>query len=166
MITAVQDELWDMTGARTVPRIYLRSQKRWIGGWDDLLELSQSGRLLSLLHGFPSPVTGITPTIIQLRNQVDGMVTLSVQFTDVCGGCRRVSVDVPTTLTGLMLKSQIMAELSLDGGFGSWVMDTSVGSAFPSREPIADLLLAEGDAACNLILRARAPDEPKRVGRT
>lgn len=44
---AMQDSLRDMTGARTVPRIFVRGE--CIGGCDDLLALQSAGQLTALL---------------------------------------------------------------------------------------------------------------------
>jgi glutaredoxin len=49
-LEAVQDVLWDRTGCRTVPRIFAKPKDgaaaRCLGGFDDVLELRETDRLL------------------------------------------------------------------------------------------------------------------------
>jgi glutaredoxin 3 len=47
--TARRDEMTDRTSRRTVPQIFIGDT--FIGGYDDLVALDQSGRLLPLLAG-------------------------------------------------------------------------------------------------------------------
>lgn len=43
----IQDELLKLTGARSVPRIFIKSE--FVGGCDDVVALSNDGKLKSLL---------------------------------------------------------------------------------------------------------------------
>ena len=151
-MAAVQDELWDLTGCRTVPRIFHRTSC-W-GGYDDILELHSSGKLRSLFSSSPmSAVKYLDSSVSTNRNSM--MVTLNVTLQSYAAtdetvnddvaiaasskdgaecqsqshlaassgrATTSISVVVSAAMTGLMVKSAVMADLELAGGFGQWVM--------------------------------------------
>ena len=50
---ALQAALYQLTGQRTVPNIFIAG--RHIGGWDDISQLHRAGRLLPLVKDFVVP---------------------------------------------------------------------------------------------------------------
>lgn len=161
LMKAIQDELWDRTGARTVPRIYVN--KSFIGGCDDLRVVRDSAKLLPLLRG-EDVFAEATKTAARLP--VPEMLEIKVVQEAATGespaDMKAGSVTVPTRLTGLQLKSTIMADLQLGGGFGTWLMDCNQ-IPFGSRGPIADhpFLITFP----TIVIRRRM-EEQKRAGTT
>ena len=44
----IQDELEEITGARTVPRVFING--KFVGGGDDIVDLDRRGKLRDLLE--------------------------------------------------------------------------------------------------------------------
>ena len=164
-MAAVQDYLWNLTGCRTVPRIFFRG--KCIGGFDDVQELHEAGRLRSLLGGVEQPQVFAAPDLGR-----DGMVTLPVERVDDEDHVtvrQVVELSFPIAFTGLMVKSAVMKELALPGGFGAWIMtvggdSVDAGRPLPSRGSIAGTLAAADPQIMRV--RKRNTEEAKPVGRT
>ena len=73
-----------------------------------------------------------------------------------------VELSVPSTMTGLQLKSMVLSELSLTGGFQNYVL-TCDGNPFASRVPVSSM--PSFKTGCTLILEDIG-DRPKPEGRT
>eukprot|EP00397_Hematodinium_sp_SG-2012_P053399 GEMP01063714.1.p1 GENE.GEMP01063714.1~~GEMP01063714.1.p1 ORF type:complete len:116 (+),score=14.01 GEMP01063714.1:39-386(+) len=57
-MASYQDYLRDLTGGRSVPRVFIGG--KFIGGGDDVAELQKSGKLVSLLQAAGVPVKSAT----------------------------------------------------------------------------------------------------------
>ena len=132
-VIAVQDFLWDLTGARTMPRIFGRDGKS-LGGYDDVLEQVEQG---SLRLSAAAPAIAEPPLLPAHR-----FLPVSVR---VCYSCRAGQITataecyVLPSMTGLQMKSAVLRELNLPGGFGDYYLrcnDTPFGSRAPlQRHP-------------------------------
>jgi glutaredoxin 3 len=183
---SVQDELWDRTGCRTVPRIFVGGM--CLGGFDDILEKHQAGALLPALSqamGRSQPVAAVPSSLHghSIQENPSDFAALTLVNEKVGAEQKRgATLVVPTSMTGLMLKSAAMAELGLQGCFSDYVLvvedsclpdDNEAASAakhhhtFPSRKPIAATLAEAGAAEeGKVLIRKRLESEAKPVGRT
>ena len=207
---ATQDRLWDLTGIRTVPRIFIGG--RSVGGKDDLLRLQESGDLEALLGeaAARAPRTRTTTTTTARSSAAgwsaketaqeeeeaaaaaaaggeeevkrtedddgkhestrDSLLSVLVTFEDQC-----CTVQVMPQMTGLQLKSLVLSQLGLKGGFGDFFL-TCEGKTFPSRgavDTVPELRSKGGGGGgggatvhATLVLARRKEGEAKHVGET
>jgi glutaredoxin len=182
-VEAIQDVLWDRTGCRTVPRIFLRGES--LGGYDDVLALHDENLLIPTLGA--STVTGLVSADgeeeeeeeeegegegegdgnseakvsvdVQRRRFDNNMAIVRVTYKSKCE-----TVYILASLTGLQLKSKIIAELGLQGGFGDYYLLCN-GLPFGSRTPIINHEGFVKDNNSELILEDRAGRQ-KAIGHT
>jgi glutaredoxin 3 len=76
-MAAVQDYLWDITGCRTVPRIFVGGS--CLGGFDDIKELHEGGRLAPVLAAAVGATAG-APVALSVCVHGAAPVTLKVQL--------------------------------------------------------------------------------------
>ena len=75
---------------------------------------------------------------------------------------RTVELQIPSSLTGLQLKSMVISACDLDGGFQNYIMAVD-GEAFGSRVPVVtNTSFRDG---CEVVIEDLG-DRPKRSGRT
>ena len=157
---ATQDCLWNMTGMRTVPRIFIHG--RSIGGKDDLERIAADGDLLlSMLLTTGGANTNDDDSKDDDKVGPGGappVIRATVTYGDQC-----CSVDAVPSMTGLQLKSLILATLQLDMGFGDCFL-TCHGRTFPSRGAVSTVVEFVDGAALDLVRRGEG--EAKHVGET
>ena len=174
-IQAIQDYLWDLTGARTVPRIFFN--QIILGGYDDVLERHHTNdTLFSFIHQAsgndagndaetktagkgPSKTKKKSPKIKQ-ATQVT-RVNQVTQVTVAYKGTQQTCYLLPS-LTGLQMKSYIMNEFNLQGGFGGYYLQCQ-GVPFGSRTKIG--LHDHFGEQCHLTLEDIG-NRPKAIGYT
>ena len=173
-IQAIQDYLWDLTGARTVPRIFFN--QIILGGYDDVLERHTNDTLFSFIHQAsgndagndaetktagkgPSKTKKKSPKIKQ-ATQVT-RVNQVTQVTVAYKGTQQTCYLLPS-LTGLQMKSYIMNEFNLQGGFGGYYLQCQ-GVPFGSRTKIG--LHDHFGEQCHLTLEDIG-NRPKAIGYT
>ena len=173
-IQAIQDYLWDLTGARTVPRIFFNQIN--LGGYDDVLERHTNDTLFSFIHQAsgndagndaetktagkgPSKTKKKSPKIKQ-ATQVT-RVNQVTQVTVAYKGTQQTCYLLPS-LTGLQMKSYIMNEFNLQGGFGDYYLQCQ-GVPFGSRTKIG--LHDHFGEQCHLTLEDIG-NRPKAIGYT
>ena len=173
-IQAIQDYLWDLTGARTVPRIFFNQIN--LGGYDDVLERHTNDTLFSFIHQAsgndagndaetktagkgPSKTKKKSPKIKQ-ATQVT-RVNQVTQVTVAYKGTQQTCYLLPS-LTGLQMKSYIMNEFNLQGGFGGYYLQCQ-GVPFGSRTKIG--LHDHFGEQCHLTLEDIG-NRPKAIGYT
>ena len=173
-IQAIQDYLWDLTGARTVPRIFFNQIN--LGGYDDVLERHTNDTLFSFIHQAsgndagndaetktagkgPSRTKKKSPKIKQ-ATQVT-RVNQVTQVTVAYKGTQQTCYLLPS-LTGLQMKSYIMNEFNLQGGFSSCYLQCQ-GVPFGSRTKIG--LHDHFGEQCHLTLEDIG-NRPKAIGYT
>ena len=173
-IQAIQDYLWDLTGARTVPRIFFN--QIILGGYDDVLERHTNDTLFSFIHQAsgndagndaetktagkgPSKTKKKSPKIKQ-ATQVT-RVNQVTQVTVAYKGTQQTCYLLPS-LTGLQMKSYIMNEFNLQGGFGGYYLQCQ-GVSFGSRTKIG--LHDHFGEQCHLTLEDIG-NRPKAIGYT
>ena len=208
-IQAIQDYLWDLTGARTVPRIFFN--QIILGGYDDVLERHTNDTLFSFIHQAsgndagndaetktagkgPSKTKKKSPKIkqatqvtrvndagndaetktagkgpsrtkkkspkIKQATQVT-RVNQVTQVTVAYKGTQQTCYLLPS-LTGLQMKSYIMNEFNLQGGFGGYYLQCQ-GVPFGSRTKIG--LHDHFGEQCHLTLEDIG-NRPKAIGYT
>ena len=158
---ATQDRLWNMTGMRTVPRIFIHG--RSIGGKDDLVRIAADGDLLLSLLTSDGANTNADNDDSKDDDKVGHggappVIRATVTYGDQC-----CSVDAVPSMTGLQLKSLILATLSLNMGFGDCFL-TCHGRTFPSRGAVSTVVEFVDGAALELVRRGEG--EAKHVGET
>ena len=154
---ATQDCLWNMTGMRTVPRIFIHG--RSIGGKDDLVRSAADGDLLlSMLGGANTNDDDSKDDDKVGPGGAPPVIRATVTYGDQC-----CSVDAVPSMTGLQLKSLILATLQLDMGFGDCFL-TCHGRTFPSRGAVSTVVEFVDGAALDLVRRGEG--EAKHVGET
>ena len=173
-IQAIQDYLWDLTGARTVPRIFFN--QIILGGYDDVLVRHTNDTLFSFIHQAsgndagndaetktagkgPSKTKKKSPKIKQ-ATQVT-RVNQVTQVTVAYKGTQQTCYLLPS-LTGLQMKSYIMNEFNLQGGFGGYYLQCQ-GVPFGSRTKIG--LHDHFGEQCHLTLEDIG-NRPKAIGYT
>ena len=173
-IQAIQDYLWDLTGARTVPRIFFN--QIILGGYDDVLVRHTNDTLISFIHQAsgndagndaetktagkgPSKTKKKSPKIKQ-ATQVT-RVNQVTQVTVAYKGTQQTCYLLPS-LTGLQMKSYIMNEFNLQGGFGGYYLQCQ-GVPFGSRTKIG--LHDHFGEQCHLTLEDIG-NRPKAIGYT
>ncbi len=169
-IQAIQDYLWDLTGARTVPRIFFN--QIILGGYDDVFSRHTNDTLFSFIHQAsgndaetktagkgPSKTKKKSPKIKQ-ATQVT-RVNQVTQVTVAYKGTQQTCYLLPS-LTGLQMKSYIMNEFNLQGGFGGYYLQCQ-GVPFGSRTKIG--LHDHFGEQCHLTLEDIG-NRPKAIGYT
>ena len=173
-IQAIQDYLWDLTGARTVPRIFFNQIN--LGGYDDVLERHTNDTLFSFIHQAsgndagndaetktagkgPSKTKKKSPKIKQVTQVT--RVNQVTQVTVAYKGTQQTCYLLPS-LTGLQMKSYIMNEFNLQGGFGGYYLQCQ-GVPFGSRTKIG--LHDHFGEQCHLTLEDIG-NRPKAIGYT
>ena len=174
-IQAIQDYLWDLTGARTVPRIFFNQIN--LGGYDDVLERHTNDTLFSFIHQAsgndagndaetktagkgPNSKTKKKSPKIKQATQVT-RVNQVTQVTVAYKGTQQTCYLLPS-LTGLQMKSYIMNEFNLQGGFGGYYLQCQ-GVPFGSRTKIG--LHDHFGEQCHLTLEDIG-NRPKAIGYT
>lgn len=152
-MAAVQDYLWTITGARTVPRIFCREQS--LGGCDDLRIIQRSGRLGDVLEGKQN---------LGEKKECPEFMSLRVVYKSSSpSGDIEKQVEVATRITGLMLKSTVLTELGFQGHrFSDYYLNCNE-IPFGSRTPIASHPFL---ASCPVIDVCARGEEAKAVGHT
>lgn len=132
-VQAIQDFLWDLTGARTVPRIFVGGKS--CGGYDDVLAQHESGTLdlsmgenkildfsAALSHSAVGNIFGAATHASAIGANL-GRRGPPVEIIVECKISQKEAVCyILPHLTGLQMKSAILKELGLDGGFGDYYL--------------------------------------------
>ena len=176
-VQAIQDYLWDLTGARTVPRIFFNQTS--LGGYDDVLERYNNKTLIPFITTRRRTHQTSQETKVKETNSVARIIaataTRTASTTQVT--VAQVTVEykgtiqtcfVLPTMTGLQMKSYILNEfknhfdIAMDCSFGSFYLQCQ-NQPFASRTRIDQHEHFQNN--CHLVLED-VGDRPKAVGYT
>jgi glutaredoxin len=168
---AIQDVLWDLTSCRTVPRIFFG--QHCLGGYDDVLEKRENNTFQQYIHSLSTIVEVKSKKANNCKELVEEKLNAKTSSLSPLSLNRPAKVTVAyqgitkslyllPSLTGLQMKSYVINEFRLNGGFGSYYLrckDVPFGSkvAINSHTHFGE--------NCHMILEDIG-DRPKAVGFT
>ena len=175
-VQAIQDYLWDLTGARTVPRIFFNQTS--LGGYDDVLERYNNKTLIPFITTRRTAHQSSQETKVKETNSVARIIAATAtriasttqvtvaQVTVEYKGTIQTCFVLPT-MTGLQMKSYILNEFKnhfdiANCSFGSFYLQCQ-NQPFASRIRIDQHEHFQNN--CHLVLED-VGDRPKAVGDT
>ena len=175
-VQAIQDYLWDLTGARTVPRIFFNQTS--LGGYDDVLERYNNKTLIPFITTRRTAHQSSQETKVKETNSVARIIAATAtriasttqvtvaQVTVEYKGTIQTCFVLPS-MTGLQMKSYILNEFKnhfdiANCSFGSFYLQCQ-NQPFASRKRIDQHEHFQNN--CHLVLED-VGDRPKTVGYT
>ena len=175
-VQAIQDYLWDLTGARTVPRIFFNQTS--LGGYDDVLERYNNKTLIPFITTGRTAHQSSQETKVKETNSVARIIAATAtriasttqvtvaQVTVEYKGTIQTCFVLPS-MTGLQMKSYILNEFKnhfdiANCSFGSFYLQCQ-HQPFASRTRIDQHEHFQNN--CHLVLED-VGDRPKAVGYT
>lgn len=99
-------------------------------------------------------------------NNLARLLELRVEYREEDGTMSKsCTIHVPASMTGLMLKSKVISELGMDGGFQHYYLRLD-GHAFGSRTPMGEHPSLSAGQAPGVLVMEPVGDRPKAQGMT